>query len=287
MDYNKDYRIQEIYHYYEMDRYEVTIQKIDEYLSYDPMDGARIFLKADCCFRLERYQEAKDICIQAITNHYSLAECYFLLGNIEMRLGYYSSAENYYIDALQYNPNAANVIAKYSFLMLKTNHLEKAKKLLQEAIRIDPLDETVNQIRFLTSIYKNNKKAITSSLEKFMVVGKNEIVKYMNLGIMELNNNNYRVARENFRQAFLLNPTNKDICSQLEELEEISSPLYFPQRMIEKMGGSIMVSVLAIILVFIYKLLHFNIGVFIIGICYLFIWIYIGMVPHIYRVFKH
>ena len=109
----------------------------------------------------------------------------------------------------------------------------------------------------------------------------------MNLGIMELNNNNYRVARENFRQAFLLNPTNKDICSQLEELEEISSPLYFPQRMIEKMGGSIMVSVLAIILVFIFKLLHFNIGVFIIGICYLFIWIYIGMVPHIYRVFKH
>ena len=55
MAYDKEYSIHEIIHYYEMDRYEVTIQKIEEYLSYYPMDGACLFLKADCCFRLERY----------------------------------------------------------------------------------------------------------------------------------------------------------------------------------------------------------------------------------------
>lgn len=229
--------IQEIVYYIGIRRYNSAKEKLDLMLSEYPQNGKLIYLRSVCFFGLEKYEEALSYCKEAHENNYSVLDCNNLLGRINTELKRYAEAEANYLEALSINPHSAENIACYANLMLKTGHTKKAEKLLDEARRIDPDDEEVLRISFNYYLIKNNVKERLKILERYLNSSDDEISKFVRVGISDLYQGHYKSAGENFRQAYLLDPTNDDILSILEEVD-LKSKLYFlPLAIINKVGG--------------------------------------------------
>lgn len=239
MSYDNYYEknIQEIIYYIGISRYTSAKEKLVLMLSEYPQDGKLLYLKSVCLFGLEKYEEALGYCKEAYENNYSVLHCTNLLGRINTELKRYAQAEANYLEALSMNPQSAENIACYANLMLKTDHIKKAEKLLDEARRIDPNDDEVLRISFNYYLIKNNGKERLKILERYLNSGDDEISKFVRVGINDLYQGHYKSARENLRQAYLLDPTDDDILNALEEVD-LKSKLYFlPLVFINKVGG--------------------------------------------------
>jgi len=276
--------LNEARHYYELGRYEQALAKLDHLLSISPNDGYILYLRAGCLFYLDRYDEAIDYCNQALTNGFSVTECSYLLGQILMATNRYAEAEECFLAALREDPQRADVMAAYGYLMLKTGYDKKARKLLEEAISVDPSDEVVLHYKFFYHLAKDKRGDQIEVLEKYLQSCDSEVRKLIKIGIMEAGSGNYKAARENFRQAFLLDPTDEHILSLIQDLEKSSSILYFPQRIIERIGGPAVIWLGMVVTLLILLGLGLSKAAGIAAIIYIVICIYSWVVPLLYNV---
>lgn len=275
--------ISEVIHYYSIGHYKPAISRLNEGLSHDPGNAALYYLKAKCCYQMNLFEEAEDCCNQALVYNYSIEDCYYLLGRIAMDTGLYVKSEELLLKALQLNPNRADVIAIYGLLMLMTGHDKKALNLVEEGLKINPQDETANQVHFLYFLFKNDKEKIYTSLKQYIQFSSNEIHRLCQLGTMEINAKKYKSAKENFRQAFLLDPTSKEILEILQKLDQAVSPIFLPQRIIQKLGGPIFIWIIALTMLFILHYLHLNTATLVFGIFYFILCVYTWISPIIYK----
>lgn len=278
--------LNEAQHYYAMERYEKSLDKLDQLLSMHPNDSEILYMTANSLFCLNRYDEATEYCRQALTNGFFAVDCYYLLGQIFMEINQYVEAEAHFLEALRNSSERADIMAVYGYLMIKTGHDKKARRLLEEALSIDPSDEVVLQYHFYYHLAKNDRNDQVEALKKYLQTSDSEVRKLIQIGIMEYSNDNYKVARENFRQAFLLDPTNEEILSSLKELEQAASIFYFPQRMIDKIGGPAVVWIGMIIFVLSLRALGFPKAAGIVSVIYIVICVYSWMVPFVYKVIE-
>jgi hypothetical protein len=105
------------------------------------------------------------------------------------------------------------------------------------------------------------------------------------VGIIELLQDNYKAARENFIQAYILDPTNEEMLLVIEEIDKDYHPIFFPQRMISKIGGSAVVWITAFVIVI--GLSHFGFSKlsFVFSVFYILLCIYSWLTPTIYQRF--
>jgi tetratricopeptide (TPR) repeat protein len=121
---------------------------------------------------------------------------------------------------------------------------------MAEAMRLDPENAVVLNYQLMFHIFENNKNHQVDTLHRIINSTSSELIKLINLGIYNIHNKNYKTARENFRQAFLLNPTDKDLLATLEDLDKNCSILFLPNRLIDKIGAPIVwLSFIALIII--------------------------------------
>ena len=149
---NRSNASEEAWQYYLLDRYEEAVDKMDEALLQDAHNSRLHYLKADCLYRLNRYEEAEKHARLALHYQYSEVSCLFLLGNIYIKMKYDAKAEEMFLKVLQLEPENLTVMSRYAYLMLNTGKKEKALQLIEKALRISPNDETANQMK---KIYAN------------------------------------------------------------------------------------------------------------------------------------
>lgn len=245
-----DQTLQQIMHYLDIGRTEQALDKLHHLLSDHPRDSYLFFLSARCHYLLDQYDQAIRFCREALELHYFHEECYFLMGIALMENEQLVEAEEALLQTLSLQPEHAEALAAYGYLMLKTGHEEKACRLLQEALRLEPENSVVLHYQFLFFTAKNQESEQAHYLEQFIHSSDSEVEKLLHLGMMELSRENYKEARELYRQAFLLDPTNKQILEILQELDQATHVLYFPQRVIAKLGGPIPVWIGFLVLLF-------------------------------------
>lgn len=243
--------IQEILHYITIKRYNLAKDKIFSGLSEYPNDGMLLYLMSLCSFRLDKYDEALDYCKQALENNYGVVECYELLGRINAALGKYDKAEEYYLEALSINPQSAKIIACYALIMLRTGFKEKGIKLLEEARRINPDDKDVLNASFYYYLITKKKRERLKVLERYLDVSDDEISKLARVGLNDLYLGNYKSAKENFRQAFVLEPTNNNLLLTIQQLEIKTNLFFLPLRLVNKVGGPAVIWIVFILCVII------------------------------------
>jgi tetratricopeptide (TPR) repeat protein len=226
--------LQEIYHYFTMRRYEQARDRIIPLLAHYPKDGELLYLLAYCLYGLELYEEALAACIDAFSSGYSPEDCNLLLGRIYFDLRRYTEAEEALLTTLGINPVNAEAIAVYSYLMLAAGYDRKAAALMEEALRLDPHNEEVRHFNFMSLILTGKGDQQLPALRQFLQTSDNEVNMLINTGIYEWARKNFKSARESFRQAFLLNPTDKNILAVLKEFDEITHPLFLPNRLVAK-----------------------------------------------------
>lgn len=64
----------------------------------------------------------------------------------------HAEAEEAILDLLREDPTSAGLLALYAWLMVETLHLEKARALVDEALRLDPSDPTAGNLDAILSI---------------------------------------------------------------------------------------------------------------------------------------
>lgn len=272
-------------HYLEIGRYKNAEEIMYKLLEKNLTNSMYLKTLAYIEIKLGYLDKAKELCKELIELGQLNEDAYYLLGIINIQQTNYIEAEKNLLESLRHNPNNPHVLAKYGYLMLKTGHDEKAETLITEALKIDPNDPCVIDTNFQFYLVKNKKEQQLLFLSKYLQYSDNEIGKLVKVGILELLQDNHKAARENFIQAYILDPTNEDMLLALEEIDRDYHPIFFPQRIISKIGGPAVAWISAIVIVIGLSNFGFFKLAVVFSIFYILLCIYSWLTPTIYQRF--
>ncbi len=111
---------------------------IAEGLKQFPQDADLLFHSAQVDWLADQNQEAEATVRQVLVSAPHHAPARQLLASILTESGEFADAEMLLISLLRDYPESADLYGRYSRLMLRTLHLEKAEQLAREGLRYDP-----------------------------------------------------------------------------------------------------------------------------------------------------
>ena len=235
--------------YVGMKRFAMARPIINECLSKVPESAEVNLLNGFCLVGEEKSEEAIEVFYSALRLGANKVEIYHVLAHLKMDKNQYQEAELDLLEALKIDPNDPDILARYGKLMFLTDNDEKAVKLYKHALEIDPINASALQQMFNYQLSKGNKTHQSDALMRVIETSSNAVANEINAGVMELMNDNVCKAREHYRQAYLMDPTNDNILNLLQELDISTNPAFFPHRLIVKVGGPAVVWVVIIIIV--------------------------------------
>ncbi len=283
---NDQQLLKQALHYLSINRIDSADNLLRQLLANYPEEGLLYYLLAECQFVSENLDDALTSCSDALQKGHPPEDCALLSGKIHLESGNAAESEAAFLEALRLDPENAESFAAYGFLMLKSGFEKKAQKLLQEAMRLDPEDESVLNYCFSFQLAKNNPEEQLSILKKQLLSSSSEINNFLNIGMRAYFMEDYKSAEENFRQAFLLDPTNEDILELLQDTAKLAHPLYLPQRLIMKIGGVPVFWLAVVGILLVLYLLNFEEAAVIFAICYVAICVYTWVTPLLYKLIR-
>lgn len=131
---------EQAFYFIERRRLEDARRVLKDGLAVHPQDPDLLFHSAQVEWLADRNQHAEDTVRQvlAVSPHHAPARQ--LLASVLVENGEFADAELLLIGLLRDYPESAELYGRYSQLMLRTLHLEKAGALAQEGLRYDPDD---------------------------------------------------------------------------------------------------------------------------------------------------
>lgn len=276
-------RLTEAEHYIDLGRADKAQEILLKVLAEEPGNSLALYLLAVSQYHLEQNDEAMLTCLEGLKHGGLREDFHCLLGRIYFALGCLPEAEESFLESLKINPNNPGVIANYGYLMLRTGHEKKAARLMEEALRIDPEDPVVLHYAFYFYLAKDKRHEEMDALSDYIQYSSDEIGTLVKAGTANAVRGRRREARENFRQAYLLDPTNNDLLDVLKGYDEEFHLLYLPHRIFRKLGGPIAVwaEFIALIAALNYLKLYALAGY--IGVAYFVLCIYTWITPAIYK----
>ena len=234
--------------YYESDRYEEAVNQINVVLMQEPYNAWLHYLKADCLYRLNQCEEAEKHCKMALQYQYDGGICMALLGNIYTKSKCYAKAEAMYVKSLQTAPDNATVTARYAYLLLQMGQKEKASRMIERALQIDPADGTavwiktvyekmeksVDQSKRMTSLKKN---VLKQEEDPYLRVCRNEKNRLCLIAYGKLKDGKTRAARDVYRQALQMDEADADIRETIYHLDQKVHVIFLPRRVVKRLGG--------------------------------------------------
>ncbi|MCP4152842.1 MAG: tetratricopeptide repeat protein [bacterium] len=283
---NDEQLLSQALHYLSINRIESADNLLRQLLAHNPEEGVLHYLLAQCQFASDEYDDALSSCREALQNGYSNEDCALLTGKIYTETGDAAQSETAFLEALSINPENAESLAAYGFLMMKSGFEKKAQKLMEEAMRLDPEDESVLNYCFYFQLAKNNPDEQLSILKKQLLSSSSEINNALNIGMRAYYMEDYKSAEENFRQAFLLDPTNEDLLELLVDTAKQAHPIYLPQRLIMKMGGVPVLWLAMVGILFLLFYLHLEKAAVTFLVFYLVLVVYTWVTPLLYKLIR-
>ncbi|MDH5676937.1 MAG: tetratricopeptide repeat protein [Myxococcales bacterium] len=132
-------------------------QLLQRELSADPADPQLCVYAARVAVGRDDPEEARRqvaLALAADPTHFTARA---LLHDLEEEAGNYAEAELLIVDLIGEDPDNGALLATYAQLMLRTFHLEKARALVNEALRRDPDDETARLVDVLLATVEGDR----------------------------------------------------------------------------------------------------------------------------------
>lgn len=217
-----------IRNYIEMERYTHAMERLAMVFQVSPNDAQLLYLEAYCLYQIGRYQEASDSCRASAGNGYDQADCYYLLSNISIQQKDYLEAERILLAALALKPQDPNYLAFHGYIKMLADDDYNALKLINKSLEIDPHNLEAMHYKFYFYLGSNESSDIKSRvIEEYFAISTDESDRFFKAGMLEYHKFHFAAAKENFIQAFQLDPCNKYIQKRLEELSR--RPLFYQQ----------------------------------------------------------
>jgi tetratricopeptide (TPR) repeat protein len=274
-----------INHYFSIERYGEARKHIESLFSLNPTDPLAYYYMAIVYYSDGDMFEAREYCEKALMNGYDEETSFHFIGTTYDYEKKYREAEEFYLKALEVNPESGEIHASYGYMMLKAGHEQKSMVLLEAALKLEPESDRVNQYVLQYYFAKSNKQEQLHYIEKVMETGSSEMQKLLNLALFHELKEEDREAREYYRQAFLLDPTNEYLLYILDKYDRKTHPLFFPERMMKKLGGPAVIWLGFIVLVFVLKYLKLYIPLVIFAGIYVAFCVYTWFAPVFYKLF--
>lgn len=217
-----------ISNYVEMERYAQAMERLAAAFQELPNDAELLYLEAYCLYKTGRYQEACDSCRAAAGNGYDQADCYYLLSKISLQQKGYPEAERILLAALALKPQDPDCLAFLGYIKMLADDKYNALKLINKSLEIDPQNLEAMHYKFYFYLGKDDSSDIKARVvEEYFALSTDESDRFFKAGMLEYRRFHFAAAKENFIQAFQLDPGNKYIQKQLEELSR--RPQYYYQ----------------------------------------------------------
>lgn len=224
-------------HYLDIKRYQQALDLIYEGLAEQPENSYLHYQAARALYHLDEYRQAEEHLHSAFKFGYSPVEIHYLLGHIYSDQENWQLSERAYISALHVSPNNARVMASYGALLMKVGQWKHGREVMNEAQRLSPNDPEVLRHHIYYDIARNHNNSRIMHLEKYINRADNQVSALLQLGINDYYKGNYKSAKEHFREAYVKNPTDKNLLNNVRLLEYKANPLLFPITISDKIGG--------------------------------------------------
>lgn len=244
-------------HFININRYEDALVEVDELLSIKPEEGYYLYLRGYCLYYLDKNSEAAKFLKEAINKGYPEVMCHYMLGRVYQDMKKLQAAENSYKIVLNIDPNDAHTLAIYGYMLYTNSKKKKGIELIEKALELEPNDSFVLHYAFYYYLNNKNKdKAkLETILERYIENCNSEVGSCIKIGYYEYGRRNYKLAAENFKKAYLLDPTNKAILKILMESENMASTLYGPIRFFNRISENKFLYLLVLVILLISRLL--------------------------------
>lgn len=226
-----------IEHYLDIRRYDSALSHIREGLAEQPTNARLHYLAGRAYYGLDRYPEASASLREAFQYGHPGADIHYLLGLVHTEQKNWLKAERSFLDALGEAPHSPRILAAYGALLIKMGHRGRGLVILNEARRIDPNETEVLRHELYYNIARNHDNGQMMSLEKYIQNADDACGKLLQMGMHAYYRRDYKRAKEHFREAYLMEPTNEQLLNNLRHLEYKTNPLLFPIRLADKIGG--------------------------------------------------
>ncbi len=198
---------------------------------------------------------------------------------------YFQEARQIYAQALESNPESATLHTTYGYLLLIKGFEEEALELLKQALKLDQTNETVNNYisKFylaITGLHNQNE------IGKLLKNSSPELKKLLNNAMLKELEGDIKEARQSYRRATKLDPKNETLRSLLERANEKAHPMYFPHRLMNKIGGPGIFWVIVMTVLFIVYYMMYYVAAIAIAISYILFLVYIWRTPKLYKRIK-
>lgn len=128
----------EAFNWYERGRFDRARNAIQQGLRIDPAHIELRRLNATISYLEDRDSEARDLALEILRDAPEDYGTRLLLAQAETALNHHSEAEAVLLDLLRDYPEDADLLSEYAKLMLRNLHLDKARALAGEALRLKP-----------------------------------------------------------------------------------------------------------------------------------------------------
>ncbi|ALC89205.1 hypothetical protein AM500_04945 [Bacillus sp. FJAT-18017] len=226
-----------ISHYFTIGRFEAAAPLIQNLLRQDPENATALYQMAVVQMSRENFKEARRLCREALRFGYDEVIGYHFIGSAYQHEGKLPEAEEAYLAALEKDPLDGDLIASYGGLMLEAGQDTKAFALLERARELEPYSQKVNQLLLDFYFAKDDKSMQREFIRNVMETSADEVQNLTNMAMFHVLKGDLKEARECYRQAFLLNPEDRNILALLEYYDTVTHPLFAPHRLMGKIGG--------------------------------------------------
>jgi DNA-binding winged helix-turn-helix (wHTH) protein/Tfp pilus assembly protein PilF len=234
--------------------YEKAIESFQEAIKLDPGYALAYSGLADTYVAFDFYgvlppwetsPKAKTAAINALIINDTLAEAHTSLGCVKMMYERdWSNAEREFKRAIELDPNYAHAHNWYSHFLMAMGRIEESLAESRLALKLDPLDDSVNQYLGWHYVHARQFDRAISQLEKTLALNPNFFLARVTLGMAYVQRGEFANAIAEFQKArrlddscltlgflghaYAMHGDREAAIEALEELEKLSKRKYVP-----------------------------------------------------------
>lgn len=220
----------------EVRRYREAERVLAEAMVAEPDNPENHYYAARLAHEQEQWADAREELELLLRREPDHAPGRELLVHVAIAQKAYAEAEEVVTDLIRERPREPQYFAQYAYVMLLTLHLDRARALVDEALRLDPEHRFAGVLDVVISLIHGEKAAATDRLQALVRHDPEALHVSHTILMMLVNEHRYGPAFEMAREILRARPDSEDALRLTIELKAASHWLAWPARVVQPLG---------------------------------------------------
>jgi len=217
-------------------RYVEAKEQIRNAITATPNNAELFYASAYIAWMLDENSEGIELCNQGLTHDPESFGLLYIKFNLLKAENEFALAEEIIIQLLAREPRNADYLCGYADLMMRTFHLEKARRLCDEALRVEPEHSAAKSLSYLLNIINNNSNQSDAELAELVRLDP-ESEHLLSLIVHNLiEKKKYSQAQQVTQELIRIDPKDEDYIELAIELKSFNHWTSIPNWLFNRFG---------------------------------------------------